>query len=78
MREGEGAGRHLYSDGGIICCDFPSHPNPLPRSGGEGAKAAGASKMARKPAVNYDDKTAFHALGLQDAGDPALRADLMR
>jgi hypothetical protein len=34
--------------------------------------------MARKPAVNYDDKTAFHALGLQDAGDPALRADLMR
>ena len=34
--------------------------------------------MARKTAVTYTTESAFHALGLPDAADLVLRAELMR
>ena len=34
--------------------------------------------MAKREAVTYSSESAFHALGLPDADDLVLRADLMR
>src|ERR1700733_9968694 len=42
------------------------------------ASRTGVRSMARKATVTYTSESAFHALGLPDAEDLVLRADLIR
>src|SRR5689334_5124552 len=51
---GEGGARRV-SDGRVrilmLCLDPPPHPDPLPRSGGEGVEVRVAAERTSKPAI---------------------------